>query len=45
VPVVASVAAPLTSGIQVARVTGITLVCFVRGRRMNVYSHPDRVTV
>jgi len=45
VPVVASVAAPLTSGIQVARVTGITLVCFVRGRRMNVYSHPDRVLV
>jgi len=45
VPVVASVAAPLTSGIQVARITGITLVCFVRGRRMNVYSHPDRVAV
>ena len=43
VPVVASVAAPLTSGIQVARSTGITLVCFVRGRRMNVYSHPERV--
>jgi FdhD protein len=43
VPVVASVAAPLASGIQVARVTGITLVCFVRGRRMNVYSHNERV--
>ncbi|TRO46171.1 formate dehydrogenase accessory sulfurtransferase FdhD [Candidatus Bathyarchaeota archaeon] len=43
VPVVVSVAAPLTSGIQVARSTGITLVCFVRGRRMNVYSHPERV--
>ena len=43
VPVVASVAAPLSSGIQVARVTGITLVCFVRGRRMNVYSHNERV--
>jgi len=27
----------------VARSTGITLVCFVRGRRMNVYSHPERV--
>ena len=45
VPVVASVAAPLTSGIQVARTAGITLVCFVRGRRMNVYSHPERVTL
>ena len=45
VPVVASVAAPLTSGIQVARTTGITLICFVRGRRMNVYSHPDRVVL
>ncbi len=43
VPVVASVAAPLSSGIQVARITGITLVCFVRGRRMNVYSHNERV--
>jgi len=45
VPVVASTAAPLTSGIQVAKVTGVTLVCFVRGRRMNVYSIPERVMI
>jgi len=43
VQVVASVAGPLASGVMVAEETGLTLVCFVRGRRMNVYTHPERV--
>ena len=44
VPVVASVAGPLESGINVARETGVTLICFARGKRMNVYTYPERIT-
>lgn len=44
VPVVASVAGPLESGIHVARETGVTLICFARGKRMNVYTYPERIT-
>jgi len=43
VPVLASVAGPLDSGIRIAEAAGITLICFVRGRRMNVYTHPQRL--
>jgi len=43
IPVIASVAGPLESGVRIADATGITLICFVRGRRMNVYAHGDRV--
>ena len=45
VPVIASVSAPLSSGIRIAEAAGITLICFVRGRRMNVYTHPQRVSI
>ncbi len=45
VPIIASVAGPLGSGIRIADATGITLVCFVRGRRMNVYSHSERISI
>ncbi|EMR73534.1 Formate dehydrogenase, subunit FdhD [Thaumarchaeota archaeon SCGC AB-539-E09] len=44
VPVVASVSGPLESGINVARETGVTLICFARGKRMNVYTYPERIT-
>jgi len=29
--------------VRVAEAAGITLVGFIRGRRMNVYAHGDRV--
>jgi FdhD protein len=45
IPIVASIAAPFDSGIQLAKATGITLVGFVRGERMNVYTHPERITI
>ena len=44
IPIVAAVAGPLESGIKIAEAAGITLICFVRGRRMNVYTHPQRLT-
>ncbi len=43
VPIVASRAAPIRSGIIAAEEAGVTLVCFVRDQRMNVYSHPHRI--
>lgn len=45
IPIVASIAGPILSGVNVAAKTGVTLICFVRGQRMNVYSYPERVKV
>jgi FdhD protein len=45
IPIVTSIAAPFDSGIQLAEASGITLVGFVRGERMNVYTHPERITI
>ena len=44
IPVVVSMAAAINSGIEVAKRTGITLVGFARGHRMNVYTHTERIT-
>jgi FdhD protein len=42
-PIVASLAAALDSGIAVAKDVDQTLVGFVRGRRMNIYNFPERI--
>ncbi len=43
ISIVASMAAALNSGVETAHLTGITLVGFVRGKRMNVYTYPERI--
>ncbi len=43
IPLIASIAGPLESGIRAAEATEITLVCFARGKRMNIYTRPNRV--
>jgi FdhD protein len=43
IPLVGSLAAAIDSGIKIAFDAHLTLVGFVRGRRMNVYSFPDRI--
>lgn len=45
IPIVASIAGPIHSGVDVATKTGVTLICFVRGERMNIYSYPERVSM
>ena len=42
-PIVASVAAVLNSGISSAEKANIALVGFVRGKRMNIYTCPERI--
>ncbi|MCP8304257.1 MAG: formate dehydrogenase accessory sulfurtransferase FdhD [archaeon] len=43
IPIVASISAAIYSGIEVARLTGTTIISFVRGRRMNVLTHQERI--
>ncbi|ORV97485.1 formate dehydrogenase accessory sulfurtransferase FdhD [Mycobacterium kyorinense] len=43
IPVLAAVSAPSSLAVDLATQSGLTLVAFLRGDSMNVYSRPDRV--
>lgn len=43
IPIIASIMGPLYSGVYIAEKTGVTLICFVRGQQVNIYTHPERV--
>lgn len=45
IPVLASLSAAVSSGVEAAQLTGLTLIGFVRGTRMNVFTHPERIIV
>lgn len=44
-PIVGSVSAPSSLAIETADSMNITLVCFVRGSRFNIYTHPERIVL
>lgn len=44
-PIVASLGAALDSGVAMAEAANLTLAGFVRGKRMNIYNKPKRITV
>jgi formate dehydrogenase accessory protein FdhD len=43
IPIVASLSAATRSGISAAESTNITLIGFTRGKRMNIYTQPQRL--
>jgi FdhD protein len=43
-PIVASRSAPTSAALELAREHGMTVVGFARGRRLNVYTAPERIT-
>jgi len=43
IPIVASLSAAIESGIRLAFTYGLTLIGFVRGSRLNIYTHPERI--
>jgi FdhD protein len=45
IPIVASLAAAIDSGVVVAERAKMTLVGFARGQRMNIYTCPERIIV
>jgi FdhD protein len=44
IPVMAAVSAPSSLSVDLATQSGLTLVAFLRGDSMNIYSRPDRIT-
>jgi FdhD protein len=44
-PIIASLSAALTSGIATAQESNITIAGFVRGKRLNVYTVPERIII
>ncbi|OLE22711.1 MAG: sufurtransferase FdhD [Actinobacteria bacterium 13_1_20CM_3_71_11] len=44
IPVLAAVSAPSTLAVELADEVGLTVVGFLRGTTMNVYTRPDRIT-
>ncbi|MBZ2165173.1 formate dehydrogenase accessory sulfurtransferase FdhD [Methanobacterium spitsbergense] len=45
IPIIASNAAPTSSGVSVAEEAGVTMIGFMRGERFNIYSHPKRIAL
>ena len=45
IPILAAVSAPTSMALELAQELNLTLVGFVRGRRLNIYTHPERIKI
>jgi FdhD protein len=45
IPLIAAVSAPTSLAVDLAEAGGITLAAFLRGERVNVYTHAQRVCI
>ncbi|TFF89804.1 MAG: formate dehydrogenase accessory sulfurtransferase FdhD [Promethearchaeota archaeon] len=45
IPIFASISAAIESGVRLAFGYGLTLIGFVRGKKMNIYTHPYRIHI
>lgn len=43
IPIVAAISAPSSLAVDLADAGGVTLAAFLRGERVNVYTHPQRI--
>ena len=43
IPIAASISAPTSLAVQLAEDRGLTLIGYLRGGRMNVYTHSERL--
>jgi len=43
IPVIATISAPTSLAVEIAKDRGLTLIGYLRGGRMNVYTHPHRL--
>jgi formate dehydrogenase accessory protein FdhD len=43
IPISVSIRGPIYSGVLAAQKTGVTLCCYAKGPRMNVYSGLERI--
>ena len=43
IPVCISRAAPTSAALELGERIGLTIIGFVRGKRMNIYTHPERI--
>jgi len=43
IPLLASISAPTTLSVQLAEQFNVTLIGYLRGHRMTIYSHPERI--
>ncbi|MGA2913580.1 MAG: formate dehydrogenase accessory sulfurtransferase FdhD [Methanoregula sp.] len=44
IPIIISRSATTTLSVDIANKTGLTVIGFARGGKMNIYSHPERIT-
>ncbi|AWR96777.1 formate dehydrogenase accessory sulfurtransferase FdhD [Acidianus sulfidivorans JP7] len=45
IPIISAISAPTTSAVELCKVSGSTLIGFMRENRFNIYAHPERIII